>query len=333
MCQNANVAGRDFHLRRSLGSLAAVNWTPTLIFTFTANYIHADLDSLPDFGVPYYAPAKLRRAHFRVNVPRDTFYGFVNRDFQKATQDVGTLTGEAGQRQPDAQQQIPAGTLGPRLYRHDPGIAQYHQPNPLLWTVSANPQSRYQVTNVIADQTEVKFKYNIGPFQNTAIAGVELSREHVYRHLYGPRVGSLHRRVQRQRLARRQYLQPSINLIPFPNLTGPDRQSDRHPGRHQERLSDRHRQLSGSGHPQRRRAVRRLQCHLIQQPGLAIRPIPAMFNYNGGLVQAAADRQLLRRLCHVFKSGRRRTRRHRPTYGGLPPSLPVIQPGVRTGAQ
>ena len=74
------------------GGLAAVKWTPNDSFKVTANYVHTNLWSLPDFGVPYNsvegAPVT------SLGVPRDTYYGFVNRDFQKVQQDFGTIDGE-----------------------------------------------------------------------------------------------------------------------------------------------------------------------------------------------------------------------------------------------
>src|SRR5262249_49951722 len=50
-------------------------------------------------------------------------------------------------------------------------------PNPLLWTLSANPQSRFQVTDVLANQTELTYKFDIANWRNTLLAGVELSQE------------------------------------------------------------------------------------------------------------------------------------------------------------
>ena len=47
------------------------------------------------------------------------------------------------------------------------------RPRPL----SANPQSRYQVTENIANQTEATYKFNVGGWKNTALGGVEVSRE------------------------------------------------------------------------------------------------------------------------------------------------------------
>ena len=44
-----------------------------------------------------------------------------------------------------------------------------HQRQPDLWTVSANPQSRYQVTENVANQTEATYKFNIAGWKNTAV--------------------------------------------------------------------------------------------------------------------------------------------------------------------
>ena len=49
--------------------------------------------------------------------------------------------------------------------------------NPANWTLSANPQSRYQPTDVVANQTEATYKFGTGPWRHTALAGVEISNE------------------------------------------------------------------------------------------------------------------------------------------------------------
>ena len=53
MYQNANVSERNYTNDNRGGGLIAVKWTPNDSFTVTANYIHTNLWSLPDFGVPY----------------------------------------------------------------------------------------------------------------------------------------------------------------------------------------------------------------------------------------------------------------------------------------
>jgi catecholate siderophore receptor len=44
-------------------------------------------------------------------------------------------------------------------------------------TVTVNPQSRYQVTSVVANQSEATYKFDTGGFRHTALGGVEISRE------------------------------------------------------------------------------------------------------------------------------------------------------------
>ena len=50
-------------------------------------------------------------------------------------------------------------------------------PNNAAGTVSANPQSRNQITNVVANQTEAAYKFNLAGWRNTLVGGVELSKE------------------------------------------------------------------------------------------------------------------------------------------------------------
>ena len=50
---------------------------------------------LPDFGVPYYPSTGNCGGRSPTSASRDrTFYGFVNRDFQKVKQDIGTINAE-----------------------------------------------------------------------------------------------------------------------------------------------------------------------------------------------------------------------------------------------
>jgi catecholate siderophore receptor len=83
MWQIANISERNFTTDDRWGGLAAVKWTPINNFTLSANYIHTNLHGLPDFGVPYNTVAGAPVTS--VGIPRQTYYGFVDRDFQVAT--------------------------------------------------------------------------------------------------------------------------------------------------------------------------------------------------------------------------------------------------------
>ena len=181
--QDANVAGRDRVKDNRDGAFVATTWKPTDTIKITSNYIHTELTGMPDFGVPYYRPSTSSTAggpfpDFGVN--RNNFYGFVNRDFYRTGQDIGTINAEV-QITPDLMlsnkireshsSQNYIGTLpeSPTLAVGAPFTA---------YTLTANPQSRYQATDVFANQTEATYKFNdLAGFKHTLLAGIEYDRE------------------------------------------------------------------------------------------------------------------------------------------------------------
>lgn len=181
--QDAGVAGRDYVKDDRDGGFIAAKWTPLDTVKLYADYIHTNLHGLPDFGVPYFrpgAPAPLNQYKSTAGGPypdfgvnRNTFYGLVNRDYYSIKQDIGTVGGEV-YITPDL-------TLSNKS-RIQRSVLDYigtlpEAPNTTTNTLSLNPQSRYQVTENIANQTEAIYKFNVAGWKNTAVAGVEYSRE------------------------------------------------------------------------------------------------------------------------------------------------------------
>jgi catecholate siderophore receptor len=176
--QDAGVVGRDYVKDDRNGAFVATTWKPVDAIKLTAGYIHTNLHGLSDFGVPYYRPSTASTAggpfpDFGVN--RNNFYGFVNRDFSRIKQDIGTIGGEIVVT-PDV-------TLTNK-FRVQRSVLDYigtlpESANLAAGTLSANPQSRYQVTNVIADQSEAAFRFDTGPWKHAAVAGMEVSSEHI----------------------------------------------------------------------------------------------------------------------------------------------------------
>ncbi|MCK1711763.1 MULTISPECIES: TonB-dependent receptor [unclassified Bradyrhizobium] len=179
--QDADVAGRSYVTDNRNGAFVATTWNPTDAIKVTGNYIHTELTGIPDFGVPYYRPSTSSTAggpfpDFGVN--RNNFYGFVNRDFFRTGQDIGTINAEV---------QITPDLMLSNKIRDSRSTQNYigtlpeapSLKNPLsASTLSANPQSRFQVTDVFANQTEAIYKFNDDAgFKHTLLGGVEYDRE------------------------------------------------------------------------------------------------------------------------------------------------------------
>jgi catecholate siderophore receptor len=180
--QEAGVAGRDLTTDNRNGGYVATKWTPLDTVKITTGYVHTGISGLPDFGVPYYRPNAASPAgtggpfpDFGVN--RRNFYGFVNRDFYRVAQDVGSLNAEVNitpdltltnkvRVQRSSNDYI--GTLAERPVNKTPLE---------LSTLTANPQSRYQVTDMAANQTEATYKFDTYNWKHTLLGGVEISRE------------------------------------------------------------------------------------------------------------------------------------------------------------
>jgi catecholate siderophore receptor len=173
MYQNANVSERNYTNDNRGGGLFAVKWAPTKDITITANYVHNQMWGLPDFGVPYNNVLKV--PFTMAGVPRDTYYGFVNRDFQRVQQDFGTLNSDI---------KLNDMMTWTNKVRQERSVLDYlgtipESPNLTALTTVLNPQSRYQVADVLADQSMLTTKFDTGPVQHTLISGVEVSREKI----------------------------------------------------------------------------------------------------------------------------------------------------------
>jgi catecholate siderophore receptor len=194
MAQGADVSERNYTTDNRDGFGGAVKWTPNSDLKVTANFEHTYLWGLPDFGVPYNnifgAPAT------SLGVPRDTYYGFVNRDFSIAQQDVGTQNieyhlgdsvtlnnkvreersilnyiGTIPESSPASAGKSCGGVVPP-AYTNLTGPVS-------TWQTCLNPQSRYQDTDVLADEFSATTKFWSGPVEHTVVSGVLFSQERV----------------------------------------------------------------------------------------------------------------------------------------------------------
>ncbi len=187
MVQYGDIAGRDFTTDNRWGLAGNVVYHPTANFKLTANYSHTYLWGIPDFGVPTNQVTR-QPVTERAGISRNIFYGAVNRDFTKSTQDMGTL---------DAEWKLNDHVTLENKFRASHSLLNYigtipENPSATGATapysstltffsgyVQLNAQSRYEPVTVINDQPQVSFKFNTGEIQHTAILGGEFSNERI----------------------------------------------------------------------------------------------------------------------------------------------------------
>jgi catecholate siderophore receptor len=185
--QDSSIAGRSYVTNDTGGGFVALTYKPVDAVKVTADYVHTDVHALPDFGVPYFRPGSTgsNTQVFTTTAGgplpdfaggRNNFYGFVNRDFYEVHQDLATINTEV-HITPDL-------TLSDKV-RASQSLLNYIgtipespiETGPGPWTVTANPQSRYQPTQVVANQSEATYKFDTDGWHHTAVGGVEVSRE------------------------------------------------------------------------------------------------------------------------------------------------------------
>ena len=128
MVQYADIAGRDFTTDNRWGLAGAVTYHPTENFKLTANYSHAYMWGLPDFGVPTDQVTREPVTEGGL-VPRNE--GLLRRDQSRLSPQV-----DPGHRHPrrrmeaqrsrNAREQIPREPFPAELHRHAPRESQLH---------------------------------------------------------------------------------------------------------------------------------------------------------------------------------------------------------------
>jgi catecholate siderophore receptor len=220
MFQDANVAGRNYVTDDRWGGFISTKWTPTNDIKITTNYVHTDLSGLPDFGVPWYRQGNTPVTEVP-GIPRQNWYGFVNRDFQTARQDFGTLIGEykvtdsitlTSRTRAEHSLLAYIGTL--------PNSPITTAANPGDWRFTASPQSRNQWVDVVANQEEATFKFDTGSVKHTTAVGLEVSNERVgidrYTGLASEAFGGVFN--GNGALAGQSIYLPTYTFTPFPNV-------------------------------------------------------------------------------------------------------------------
>lgn len=153
--------------------------TPTQV---TLSYYHYESDDLPDSGIPYNNPFSsgvnqlLNGDGQPIVVPRGTYYGVVNRDFQRTKVDAGTV---------DVKHDFGGGLVLRNVTRSSKSTNNYIWTQPddsrgnflLNGTVWRRPNSRVSDSESLVNQTSLAGKFETAGIKHSFVAGLELGKE------------------------------------------------------------------------------------------------------------------------------------------------------------
>lgn len=166
MAHAQEVAGRDEVEYERWGfapSLAFGQGTDT---RFTLTYLHQQENNLPDYGHPYFNGRPL-------DVPRETFYGLVNRDYEDTMVDVATAKIEHDFSDAfSLRNNLRYGRVS-----KDTIVTPPRSPNPATNTLVRNGRDRDSVDTILLNQTDLIKDFSTGSVEHTLVTGVEIGRE------------------------------------------------------------------------------------------------------------------------------------------------------------
>ena len=189
MGHDADVAGRDMVGGHRWGVAPTVTFGLASPTTVTLGYYHLESNEIPDTGLPFNNPITTGANVSKngngtpVNVPRETFYGLVNRDFRDTEADIGTV---------DIKHVFSNGLTFRNVTRYGSTSQDYVWTQPddskgntvLYGTVWRRTNTRVVETDSLANASSLTGSFNTGSVKHSFTTGVEISREDTDRGSY-----------------------------------------------------------------------------------------------------------------------------------------------------
>ncbi len=191
-----NVMGHDAHVA-GRNEINGDRWgvAPSVTFglkgptTVALSYYHMESSELPDTGIPFNNPFSTGPNVSKngngtpVDVPRDTFYGLVNRDFRDTETDIGTI---------DIKHDFGNGLTFRNVTRYGRNTNDYVWTQPddskgnavLYGTVWRRANTRVTQTDSLANTSALTGSRTIGGIKHSFTTGLEIGREETDRSSY-----------------------------------------------------------------------------------------------------------------------------------------------------
>ena len=190
MDHSSDIPGRNGPDNKRWGIAPSITFGLKSATSATLSYYHLHSNDIPDSGIPYNNPFALSSPNANLNgdgspikVPHGTFYGLLDRDFQKQDNDVGSIR---------LQHNFSSGwTL-----RNATVYAR--STNDYIWTLPDDSQGNFLLnggvwrrgnnrvsdTTNLTNQTDLTGEFQTGNIKHSIATGMELSREKTHRDSY-----------------------------------------------------------------------------------------------------------------------------------------------------
>lgn len=191
-----NVMGHENHVA-GRNEIHGDRWgiAPTVAFGLTGptkvnlSFYHMQSSELPDSGIPFNNPFTTGANVAKngngtpISVPRDTFYGLVDRDFRDTKSDIGTI---------DIKHDFRNGLSFRNVTRYGKTENDYVYTQPddskgnvlLYGTLWRRANTRVAETDALANASSLTGEFNTAGIKHTFTTGVEISREITDRSTY-----------------------------------------------------------------------------------------------------------------------------------------------------
>jgi len=184
-----DVAGRGPVNQNRWGIAPSVTFGMNSPTKVTLGYYHYQTDDLPDSGIPYNNPFSTGANVARngdgqpVKVPRGTYYGLVDRDYQKTQADAGTI---------DIRHDFGNAMVLRNVTRYTSSSNDYIWTQPddsrgnflLNGTVWRRPNNRISNSDALANQTSLTGKFEAAGVKHSYAGGIEFGDEKTNRGSY-----------------------------------------------------------------------------------------------------------------------------------------------------
>lgn len=181
LLQKGNVAGRDNVTDDRIGASAALRYKLTESVTLDGSWSSTRFEGMPDWGVPFTTagPNGESGPVTEFGVDRSTFYGNTERDFQEATRNVATgrLTWEMDNGLTLTNTLRGARTINDYILTAPGSVDENGSTDPNDWTTGVRDKSKYQVTDVWSNTTELSGEADWGGLSHSFVVGLMLQKE------------------------------------------------------------------------------------------------------------------------------------------------------------